>query len=182
MKNGVIVKALSGLAFLFVTASAHSADSAAVFKVAFVDLQESLQSVDAGKQAKSQLEKEMTAKRAAIEKSQAALQKETEEFDKKAAIMNEAARSAKQAELQKKIAEFQKGFQESQVELQKRERELTKPIIDELRTIVEGLGKAQNFHLVLEKNEGAVLYAQNGTDLTKEVIEAFNSRKKGKKK
>ncbi len=175
------VKIAFGALLVFGLSSTAKADTAAPFRVAFVDLQDALQSVDAGKNAKAQLEKEMTAKRKKLEKAQAGLQKETEEFEKKAAVMNEAARSAKQAELQKKIAEFQKSFGESQMELQKRERELTKPIIDELRTIVEGMGKAQNFHLVLEKNEGAVLYAQNGTDLTKEVIAAFNARK-GKKK
>ncbi len=177
-RNGF--KITLGALLVFAFSSTAKAD-ATPFKIALVDLQEALQSVEAGKNAKSQLEKEMTAKRKSLEKSQAALQKETEEFEKKAAVMNETARAAKQAELQKKIAEFQKSFGESQMELQKRERELTKPIIDELRSIVEGMGKAQNYNLVLEKNEGAVLYAQNGTDLTKDVITAFNGRK-GKKK
>lgn len=177
-RNGF--KITLGALLVFALSSTAMADTGA-FKVAFVDLQDALQSVEAGKNAKAQLEKEMTAKRASLEKAQKSLQKETEEFEKKAAIMNDTARAAKQAELQKKIAEFQKSFGESQMELQKRERELTKPIIDELRSIVEGMGKAQNFNLVLEKNEGAVLYAQNGTDLTKDVIAAFNSRK-GKKK
>lgn len=176
----MIRKITLGALLVFAFSTTAKADTAG-FKVAFVDLQDALQSVDAGKNAKAQLEKEMTAKRTSLEKAQKNLQKETEEFEKKAAVMNESARAAKQAELQKKIAEFQKSFGESQMELQKRERELTKPIIDELRTIVEGMGKAQNFNLVLEKNEGAVLYAQNGTDLTKDVIAAFNSRK-GKKK
>lgn len=172
---------LVGGLFLFghgaMAAPATDAASPA-FKIALVDLQDALQSVDAGKKAKSQLEKEMTTKRQALEKQQANLQKETEDFDKKAAVMNETARAAKHAEIQKRIAEFQKAFQESQMDLQKRERELTKPIIDALRAIVEGLGKAQNFNLVLEKNEGAVLYAQNSVDLTKEVVEAFNKKKK----
>jgi outer membrane protein len=167
---------------LLLASSVQAVAETPSFKVAYVDLQDALQSVDAGKQAKQQLEKEMTAKRQNLEKTQAALQKETEEFDKKAAIMNETARAQKQQEIQKKIAEFQKSYGESQMELQKRERELTKPIIDELRTIVEGIGKAQTFNLIFEKNEGAVLYVQDGKDLTKEVIEAYNSRKKGKKK
>lgn len=168
---------LIGLSALYLVSST-AFGAADGFRVAYVDLQDALQSVEAGKKAKSQLEREMNAKRAQLEKTQAALQKETEEFEKKAAIMNESARAARQAELQKKIVEFQKSFGESQMDLQKRERELTKPIIDELRSIVEGIGKAQGFGLILEKNEGAVLYAQNGVDLTKEVITAFNSRKR----
>jgi outer membrane protein len=182
MKYGASLKKFTGLVFLLSAGVSHAADATGAFKIAYVDVQEALSTVEAGKQAKSQLDKEMTAKRASLEKQQAALQKETEDFDKKVAVMNEAARGAKQAELQKKIAEFQKAFQESQMDLQKRERELTTPIIEELKVIIEGIGKAQSFQLVLEKSGGAVLYAQNGADLTKEVIEAFNARRKGKKK
>lgn len=147
-------------------------------RVAYVDLQKALQSVESGKNAKAQLEKEMNAKRVQLEKMQAQLQQEAEQFEKKAALLNEAAKTKTQMELQKKFAEFQKTAAESQMELQKRERELTKPIIDELRAIIEGIGKEKNYQLIVEKNEGAVLYAESGSDLTDAVIEKFNKKKK----
>jgi len=147
-------------------------------KVGYVDLKMALQTVDAGKKAKSMLDKELAAKRSSLEKRQKALQKEAMEFEKKAAIMNEGARAKKQAELQKKFVDFQKNMAQSQVELQKKELDLTKPILDELRAIVEGMGKKGGYNLILEKNEGAVLYAEKGSDLTTSVIKQFNKRKK----
>ncbi len=159
-----------------------AADEKSAFKVAFVDLQKALQTTDAGKGAKAQLEKEVTAKRVELEKLQKTLQGEAEQFEKKAAIMNDATKAAKQSELQKKFAEFQKNAAESQMDLQKRERELTKPLIDELRAIIEGMGKEKGFQLILEKNEGAVLYSEAGADLTEELITKFNAKHKGKKK
>ena len=167
------------LALLLVSRLGFAADSATL-KIAYVDLQKALQSVDAGKNAKASLEKEVTAKRAELEKMQAALQKEAEQFEKKAAIMNDSTKAAKQAELQKKFADFQKNAAESQMELQKKERDLTKPLIDELRAIIEGIGKEKGFQLIVEKNEGAVLYAEAGADLTDQVVEKFNSKKKKK--
>jgi outer membrane protein len=164
-------------AFSFLTLASEGG-----LKLGFVDLQKTLQGVEAGKTAKSALEKEVTAKRTGLEKQQQQLQKEAEEFEKKSGLMNEAAKTQKQQELQKKFAELQKTAAESQMELQKRERELTKPIIDEIRSVVEALGKEKGLTLVLEKNEGAVLYAQSGEDLTESVIERFNSRSKSKKK
>ncbi len=152
------------------------------FKVGFVDLQKALQSVDAGKTAKSDLEKKVTAKRTELEKAQAALQQEAEAFEKKAALLSDAEKQKKQVELQKKFAELQKSASESQMDLQKHERELTKPLIDELRAIIEGIGRDKNLQLVLEKNEGAVLYSQGGEDLTEAVITKFNSTHKSKKK
>lgn len=160
--------------------AAEQAASTAAFRMGLVDLQKCLQTVEAGKNAKASLEKEMTAKRAELEKQQQLLQTEMEQFEKKAAILNDAAKVAKQTELQKKVAEFQRNMAESQVELQKKERELTKPLIDEMRAIIQGLGKEKNLQLVLEKNEGAVLYAEGATDLTLSVIERFNSTHKGK--
>ncbi|MBY0369156.1 OmpH family outer membrane protein [bacterium] len=171
----------SGL-FIYNLAPSFAADAtggAQVVKYGVVDLQHALETVEEGKKAKAQLQKDVTSKQAALEKQRNALQKEAEEFDKKAAIMNETARAARQAELQKKFAEFQKTYGESQMDVQKRERDLTKPIIDALRAVVEGIGKAENFSLVFERNEGAILYARDATDLTARVIEAYN--KKGKK-
>src|SRR4051794_23009318 len=156
-----------------------AAPSTSVAKIGYVDLQKALQSVDAGKAAKSTLEKDVAAKKAELEKTQASLQAEAEQFEKKAAILNDAAKAKKQAELQKRFADFQKDAAESQLALQKRERELTKPLVDELRSIIEGIGKEQEFQLILEKNEGAVLYAQAGSDLTGPVIERFNNKHKG---
>lgn len=171
------------LAIVLVSLVSFAAESSeGGFKLGFVDLQKTLQNVEAGKTAKSTLEKEVTAKRTGLEKQQQGLQKEAEEFEKKAGLMNESAKTQKQQELQKKFADLQKTAAESQMELQKRERELTKPIIDEIRSVVEALGKEKGLTLVLEKNEGAVLYAQSGEDLTEAVIERFNTRSKSKKK
>jgi len=167
--------ALSGSAFA-------AEDHTGGLRIAYVDLQKALQSVDAGKNAKVNLEKDVAAKRTELERAQAALQQEAEQFEKKAAIMNDSAKAQKQAELQKKFADFQKSASESQMNLQKRERELTKPLIDELRVIIEAIGKEKNYQLILEKNEGAVLYAQSGSDLTQQVVDHFNSQHKGKKK
>ncbi len=154
---------------------------AAPMKLGTVDLQKALQTVESGKKAKSTLEKEVSAKKSELEKKQAAFQKEAEEFEKKSAILNDTAKGAKQAELQKKFVELQKQAQESQGELQKRERDLTQPIVNELKSIVEALGKEKGMHMVFEKNEAGVLYSESGTDLTDAVIEKFNSKNKSKK-
>lgn len=147
------------------------------FKVGYVDLQNAMQSVEAGKAAKSKLEKEIASKKAALEKKQSQLQKEAEQFEKQLALLDSAKKIERQQELQKKFAQFQKEAAESQMELQGRERELTQPILAEMRAIIEGIGKENNFQLIVEKNEGAVLYAEVGADLTQQLIDRFNAKK-----
>lgn len=150
--------------------------------VGVVDLQRALQTVDAGKAAKDNLEKKVQAKKLEIEKKQKAFQAEAEQFEKKAAILNDAAKGQKQAELQKKFLGLQQEAQQTQMELQKEERELTGPILNELKSISEAIGKEKGFQLVVEKNEGGVLFAESGADQTDLVIEKFNAKNKGSKK
>lgn len=176
MKLTTLILALGSLSLFAAEVGAPT------FRVGFVDLQKALQTVDAGKTAKTDLEKKVTTKRVELEKAQAALQQEAEAFEKKAALLSDTEKQKKQTELQKKFAELQKSAAESQMDLQRHERELTKPLIDELRAIIEGIGREKGLHLVLEKNEGAVLYSQGGEDLTESVIAKFNSTHKGKKK
>jgi outer membrane protein len=148
----------------------------------YVDLQKALQTVEVGRSAKANLEKQMQAKKSEIDKAQKDFQKEVEQFDKKSAILNDGAKAQKQAELQKKYVDLQKSAAEAQMDLQKKERDLTQPIIAELKSVVEGVGKEKQLQFVLEKNEGTVLYAESGTDLTSVVIDRFNAKNKGKKK
>lgn len=154
----------------------------ATVKIGYVDLQKAMQTVEAGKLAKSQLEKEVASKKAQLEKKQGQLQKEAEQFEKQVVLLDGAKKMERQQELQKKFAEFQKEAAESQMELQGKERELTQPILSEMRAIIEGIGKENNFQLIVEKNEGAVLYAEVGADLTTQLIERFNAKRKEKKK
>lgn len=147
-------------------------------RVAYVDLQKALQTVEAGKKAKDDLEKEVASKKDMFAKKQLALQKEADSFEKKAAIMNEAARVKQQQEIQKKIMDFQKEAAETQMQLQEKERSLTAPLIKEFKSIIEAIGKDRGYQIILEKNESAVLYAEAGADLTDEVIQKFNARRK----
>lgn len=153
---------------------------AAEAKMGYVDLQKAIQSTEAGKKGKAALEKELQAKSAEFKKTEESLRKDAEEFEKKAAIMSDAARAKAQGDLQRRFQELQQKAAASQMELQKKEREMTKPLIDELRAIIEGVGKEKGYEFIVEKNEGAVLYAMPGADLTDEVISRFNAKAKKK--
>jgi len=149
-------------------------------KMGYVDLQKAIQATEAGKKGKAALEKELAAKSAEFKKTEETLRKDADEFQKKMALMSDSARAKAQGELQQRFQELQSKAAASQMELQKKEREMTKPLIDELRAVIEGVGKEKEFEFVVEKNEGAVLYAQAGADLTDEVIERFNKKTKKK--
>ncbi|CAM6054193.1 unnamed protein product [Sphagnum tenellum] len=147
-------------------------------KIATVDMQKALQSVDMGKQAKSQLEKEFNAKKKELQAEEATLKKLTEDFKKQSLVMSDEARTKKQGELQERIVKFQELTARSQTEIQQKERDLTQPIITKLRTIITESAKKKGYTLVLEKNENTVLYSLDKHDITGDIINTFDSQNK----
>lgn len=153
--------------------------AAAEIKIAIVDLQKALQSVDEGKKAKSQLEKEFNEKKKQLQAEEESIKKMTEEFKKQSLVLSDDAKGRKQNEIQERLMKYRELFGKSQFDIQNRERSLTEPIIGKLRTIVEELGKNQGYTLILEKNENGVLFSKQQDDLTEEVIKSFNKKKNG---
>src|SRR3954463_3237600 len=120
-------------------------------KIGVVDMQLALQSVEAGKKAKSQLEKEFNAKKKELQSEEASIKKMTEEFKKQSLVMSDEARGKKQGELQERILKFQELTARSQSEIQQKERDLTQPIIGKLRGIIADTAKKRSYTVVLEK-------------------------------
>jgi outer membrane protein len=147
-------------------------------KIGTVDMQKALQSVETGKKAKAQLEKDFNAKKKELQGEEASIKKMTEEFKKQSLVMSDEARGKKQGELQERIMKFQELTARSQSEIQQKERDLTQPIIVKLRTIIADAAKKHDYSVVLEKNENSVLYSQEKDDLTNEVISTFDKQHK----
>src|SRR3990172_540063 len=89
-------------------------------KIAVVDMQRAIQTVESGKKAKSQLEKEIAQKRKNLQGEESAIKKLGEEFKKQSLVMNEDARNKKQTELQERIIKFQELTAKTQQELQQK--------------------------------------------------------------
>jgi outer membrane protein len=149
---------------------AHAED----FKIAVVDMQKALQTVEAGKKAKAQLEKEVEAKKKGFDKEKAAITKMGEEFKKQSLVMSDEARAKKQGELQQRIAKLQQEGMQTEQELRGKEQELTQPIINKLRTVIANEAKKKGYSMVLEKSDTVVLYSQDKDDITQDVINTFN--------
>ncbi len=171
LKNFSLALVLSSLSIAF-------AQAAAEVKIGTVDMQKALQSVDSGKKAKAQLEKEFNAKKKELQGEETSIRKATEEFKKQSLVMSDEARAKKQGELQERIMKFQELTSRSQMEIQQKEKELTQPLINRLKGIIADLAKKGDYSVVLEKSENSVLFSLEKDDLTSEVISNFNKQAK----
>ncbi len=164
-------KMLIVLSMLMTASFAH-----AEAKVGYVDMQKAIQATAAGKKAKTELEGEFNKKKKELEKKEADLKKMGEDLEKKKSVLSEEALGKKQAEFQEEMLKYRDVVGKSQVEIQKKERELTAPILEKMKKVIAKLAKDKGYAMVIE-NSQMVLYATPETDLTDEVIKAFDKEK-----
>ena len=179
VKNGLILSGMIGSAFFLNILVGNASISAQDTKIATVDLQKAIQTVDTGKKAKSELEKALNSKKKEIQDEESKITKMGEEFKKQSLVMSDEAKAKKQGELQERIMRLQQLQSRSQSELQQKEQELTATILVRLREIIRELAKEKGYTVVLEKNDNMVLFSLEKDDLTEDVIKVFNKKGKG---
>ncbi len=145
-------------------------------KIGFVDMQKAIQATAAGKKAKAELEGDFNKKKKDLEKKEADLKKMGEDLEKKKSVLSEEALGKKQAEFQEEMMKYRDVVGKSQVEIQKKERELTAPILEKMKKAIAKLAKDKGYSLILE-NSQMVLFATAESDLTDEVVKAFEKEK-----
>ena len=155
---------------LVLNASFARADDA---KIGIVDMQKAIQSSDAGKKAKGELETAFNKKKRELDEQGAQLKKDQEAFTKKQAALSDSAKRDQGTKLQEKMMKYQELLQKSNTDIQKKEQEMSEPIIKDIRLKVAEIAKKRNFSLVLEKNDNIVIYSDDKTDITDEVIKSI---------
>ena len=149
-------------------------------KIGVVDLMRALNESNAGKKAKSELEGMIKGKQVAIDEKGKAIEKMKADLEKQASVLSADARKAKQEDLEKMVTDYQRMVSDAQNELKKKEGEFTGGILNGLRDVIEKMGQAEGYTMIVENAEGIILYSQKNLDLTTKVIEKYNELNPGK--
>jgi len=161
------------IALLILAAPAAFAET----KIAYVDLQKALNLSKAGAQAKSDISALVKKYEAEFKGKQEELLKKKDELEKQAALLSDSAKAEKEREYQRDVTELQRFQKDVKDELQQKDAEHTKRILNELFEILQKMGEDGKYTMILEKNEGAVIYAAESVDLTDELIKAYDTSK-----
>ena len=168
------------LAALFIASTTFVATiaraEATASKVGVVDMQKAIQSTEAGKKAKKELETEFEKRKKELQKKETDLKKMGDDLEKKRSVLSEEVLGKKQAEMQEEMLKYRESLNKNQMEIQKKEQDLTRPILDKMRKVIADAAKAGGYTLVLE-NSAVVLYAEPSSDITDQVIKAFEKAK-----
>ncbi len=165
--GGVAVAALAGL----VAAAPARAD----LKVGVVDMQRALNECDAGKRARDQVKAKFEKAQDQLKRQREDLDRRRQDYDKRAVVLKEEERRNLEKDLESRGLEFKRKYEDFQRELKETDSELTSGIVEELYGIVRDYGAKNNFSLVLEASNGALLYNDKTTDITDEIIKLHNA-------
>ena len=147
---------------------------AAEMKVAFVDLQKALMECDAGQAAKVSMGQRVKEFQTTAQQRQEVLKKLNQELEKKRLMLSAEAKAEKERDYQQQTKDFQRFIKDAQEELQQEEARLGRNILEGLSKVIKALGDKEAYTLVLERSNGALLYADDSIDLTDKVIAAYN--------
>jgi outer membrane protein len=145
-------------------------------RIAFVDLQRALNSVDEGKAAKESLKREFDQKQKLLDDKKTEFDRLRQDFEKQSVVMSDDARKQKQGELERKGMELQSFFVQLQKELSEREREATRGIFDKMHVLVREIAEQEGVSVVVGAE--ALVYADPALDLTNELVRKYNARHK----
>ena len=159
------------------TAGATAPRAEAKGKYGVVDMQSVILSVDEGKEARASLEKEIRSKEEEFGKKKSELDKMNEEWKGQSAILSETAKTQKQQEFQEKFMTLRNAEMEFQNEIKKKEQKATQKIAMKVAGMVDKMAKEKGLEVVFESNSSGLLYLDTPTDLTKDVITAYNRNK-----
>lgn len=147
-------------------------------KIGYIDLQRAISESQAGKRAKERFQAQVKKVEADLLKEKQELERLKAELDKKGPLLKDEERRNLEADLQKRYVNYQRTMTDHQQDLRQKEGLMTSDILKDLERIVNEVGKAEKFTLILERSQ--LLYSDQGIDVTNRVIEVYNSRSNGK--
>ncbi len=145
-------------------------------KIGFIDIQRVISESQAGKQARDRFQAQVKKAEADIFKERQDLERIKNDLEKKGPLLKEEERRNIEADFQKRSVNLQRRMSDYQQELRNKNNEMMSAILKDLEKIVNEVGKADKFTLILERSQ--ILYSDQGIDITSKVIETYNNRAK----
>src|SRR6266404_8265975 len=166
---------LSRVALFMAVVLAGSSALAEEVKLGYVDLQRALGETEDGRKAKANLKKIFDQKQKELDEQQEELKKAIEDLDKKRTLLPADKVHEKETELQGRMQKVQQTYLRHQQDLQSKEQEATGKIFERMTRIIQKIAVAENFTMILDKTQSAVVYAKPHLDLTNDLIRRYNA-------
>ena len=160
--------------FVFLLMLVFSSTLFSANKIGVFDMQIVMVKSTAGMDIKNQLNKKKEYYTSEIKKRENALKQMRDDLEKKAMMLSQEAKDEKEKEYQKKLRDLKLYASDSENELKMMYKEKTQKLVHDILTVAREYGKKNNFSIIIEKQEGGVVYTDKALDITDNILKAFN--------
>ena len=145
-------------------------------KIGFVEIESVISQSKEGQTARSRLAAEAAEKQKEISAKEAEIKQMDAELQKQAAVLSDAAKKEREETILRKVRDLKRLGEDFNRDLGKREGELLNDLYRDLAGVIREYGKEKGFTLIVEKRQGGVIYGSEVADVTKAILERYNSR------
>lgn len=171
--------ALTMCASLF---SFAAAPALAEVKIGIIDAQEVLEKSEPGQTVMSEFKGKAEGVKKELERRKDEIEKLREEMEKQSLVLSQDAKQDKELEFKRKVRDYQDYVQVTQRNLQVENDRLSKPVLEILHKVLKEYGKKNKFTLIVDAKTPGVVYADEASDVTKQVILELNKAWRERKK
>ena len=146
--------------------------AAAPPKIAYIDSKVVLSRAPGRQQAEDTFNKEMEASRAQVQKMGDSLQTMIADYQKTQATLAQTVRDQREAAIRKKQEDYQSRAGSLDQQMQQRQMELVKPIMDQIRKVLDEIRQEDGYAFILDAGSeaGVIVAADRNLDITEKVI------------
>lgn len=167
----VFVLAIVLAAVCFFRASLVSAQTV---KIAVIDLEKFQKTSKSFQKSGAVFKKKLVDLQTKLDDERNAVTKLEEEFKKQSMMLSLDAQEDKRRELEKKRRYYKYLYDEFSQEMKETEAESIKKVMEELEKVVARIGQKEGYTLIVEKRTPGLIYFNKATDITDQVIEAYD--------
>ncbi len=154
-------------------APTSSADAA---KIAVISFQAAVGATNEGQKNFNDLEKKFDPKRQQLKALSDEIDSETKDLQAKGATLSDADRASRSKEIDTKKKLLDRDVEDARNDFQQQMQDLYQALASKVYDVMQSYAEKEGYTLVLDISEqqSPVLFASNSTNITKQVIDAYN--------
>jgi outer membrane protein len=147
-------------------------------RIGVLNIQEAILASEEGKKEFDALQQKFNPKQAELKTQNDEVEKLKKDLETQGPKLNDDERASRARVIETKQKALQRNYEDAQAEYQQQEQELANRIGQKVLTTVQKYAEAHGYAIVLDVSNpqtSPVLWATQGTVITKEVVDAFNA-------
>ena len=167
-----LTRRATNLALVLTAASAAPVMAQGGAKIAYVDSKVILSRAPGRQAAEDTFNKEMEVSRAQVQKMGDSLQTMIADYQKTQSTLAANVREQRESTIRKKQDDYQKRAGDLDQQMQQRQMELVKPIMDQIRKVLDDIRNEDGYAFILDagSDAGVIVAADRNLDITEKVI------------